>query len=108
MSRIASVRNASLCRSFRRGRATLASRSTPRELGEAPQAGYVGRTPLASQRSASAAHPPAGIDRKLADALGLGADEPVAPASPAGAGVSATMRALERLLRDGRPEFTDR
>src|SRR5438445_8923409 len=66
--------------------------STPRELGEAPQAGYVGRTPLASQRSASAAPPPAGIDRELAEALGSGADEPVAPAFPAGAGVSATMR----------------
>jgi excinuclease ABC subunit B len=89
--------------------------STPRGLGEAPQAGYVGRAPPAPQRSASATHPPAGIDRELTQAPGYGADETVVPASlpgpeesNAGTGVSATMRALEKLLRDGRPEFSDR
>jgi excinuclease ABC subunit B len=45
----------------------------------------------------------AGIDPELAEALGFDGTDDAAAAGPAGA--SATVRALERLLRDGRPEF---
>jgi len=45
----------------------------------------------------------AGIDTELAEALGFEGTDDAAAVGPAGA--SATVRALERLLRDGRPEF---
>ncbi len=65
--------------------------STPQGFEERPQSGYVAKTPLA------------GIEPELAEALGFdGTDEPGAT------GVSATVRALESLLRDGRRDFTDK
>jgi excinuclease ABC subunit B len=45
----------------------------------------------------------AGIDPELAEALGFDGTDDAAAVGTAGA--SATVRALERLLRDGRPEF---
>src|SRR5438067_6158175 len=77
--------------------AHTARTSTPEGFKEAPQSGYVAKTPLE------------GADRELAEALGFDPDAPL----PAGrrlpddgtTGASATMRALETLLREGRPEF---
>jgi excinuclease ABC subunit B len=100
------------------------ARASTQGFGEAPQRAYTegDKTPLA------------GIDPELAQALGFGPEEapppgsdlrssPPSPASgggrsaPAGrggkrplapdfiTGASATVRALERLLREGRPEF---
>src|SRR5262249_12288126 len=84
--------------------------STPKGFSEAPQTGYVGREPLPAEGS-----PLAGIDKELAEALGYGGEEEGPPAlpSPGGkkgessglTGASATVRALETLLREGRPEF---
>src|SRR6266516_5618469 len=86
------------------------ARASTQGFGESPQPGYGGL---------------AGIDPELAKALGFGPeDEPPpgsdlrsSPPSPAGrggkrplapdfiTGASATVRALEQLLREGRPEF---
>jgi excinuclease ABC subunit B len=63
--------------------------STPQTFEERPQAGYVARTPLS------------GI--QPADAPGFDATD-----APEASGVSATARALETLLRDGRREFADK
>jgi excinuclease ABC subunit B len=92
------------------------ARASTQGFGEAPQANYPGPEPT----------PLAGIDPELAQALGFGPEEAPSlppPASgggrsaPAGrggkrplapdfiTGASATVRALERLLREGRPEF---
>src|SRR5262244_750430 len=88
-----------------------ARKSTAQGLGEAPQAPYRGAAPLGE------------LDPDLAKALGLHDDDsalppsegeqPAAKASPRAAlrgvtGASATMRALETLLREGRPEFSER
>ncbi|HLN08594.1 MAG TPA: excinuclease ABC subunit UvrB, partial [Xanthobacteraceae bacterium] len=63
--------------------------STPQTFEERPQAGYVAKMPLAgSERS---------------DALGFDGTD-----MPESSGVSATARALEMLLRDGRREFADK
>src|SRR5499433_2988786 len=87
-----------------------ARKSTAQGLGEAPQAPYRGAAPLGE------------LDPDLAKALGLHDDDsalppsegeqPAAKASPRAAlrgvtGASATMQALETLLREGRPEFRD-
>jgi excinuclease ABC subunit B len=70
--------------------------STQPGFSEQPQSGYPGRGP----EPADVSNQLAGIDPELAQALGFdGTDD----ASVGGA--SATVRALERLLRDGRPEF---
>src|SRR6266702_740833 len=98
------------------------ARASTQGFGESPQANYSEHTPLA------------GIDPELASALGFGPEDApslppdqvrgrLSPASgggrsaPAGrggkrplapdfiTGASATVRALERLLREGRPEF---
>jgi excinuclease ABC subunit B len=88
-----------------------ARKSTTQGLGEAPQAPYRGTTPLGE------------LDPDLAQALGLQDDDSALP--PAGndetatkdsrhatfrgvTGASATVRALETLLREGRPEFSER
>src|SRR5262249_50511025 len=78
-------------------------------LGEAPQAPYRGAAPLGE------------LDPDLAKALGLHDDDSALPPAegeqPAAkasrhatlrgvTGASATMRALETLLREGRPEFS--
>src|SRR5207247_5991438 len=82
------------------------SRASTRGFAETPQAAYQPgeTTPLA------------GIDPELAQALGFdGTDETPSPPSPASGGgrsrpdfitsASAPVRALDKLLRDGRPEF---
>jgi excinuclease ABC subunit B len=62
---------------------------------EAPQAGYVAKVPLGP------------LDPDLARKLGIEDEEP--PQAESGAyGVAATVRALEKLLREGRPEFAER
>src|SRR6266496_3664637 len=88
-----------------------ARKSTAQGLGEAPQAPYRGAAPLGE------------LDPDLAKALGLHDDDSaLAPAEdeqPATresrratfrgvTGASATVRALETLLREGRPEFSER
>ena len=86
-----------------------ARKSTPREFNEAPQRDYT-------------ASPITGLDPQLARELGLG-DEEAAPApskedpkyrlpradlptQPGGFGGIASQQSLERLLREGRPEFS--
>src|SRR5215471_18975879 len=88
-----------------------ARKSTAQGLGEAPQAPYRGAAPLGE------------LDPDLAKALGLHDDDGALPPAegeqPAAkasrhatlrgvTGASATMRALETLLREGRPEFSER
>jgi excinuclease ABC subunit B len=83
-----------------------ARKSTGRGLNEAPQSGY----------GAKAAEP-LGMDPELAQALGFERDE-VTPSDSAAnrglasfrgvTGASATVEALESLLREGRPEFAER
>src|SRR5438094_7125 len=90
-----------------------ARKSTTQDLGEAPQAPYRGAERLGE------------LDPDLAKALGLDDDdgalaqtesdagEPAARASRSPAfrgmtGAAATVRALETLLREGRPEFSTR
>ncbi len=83
-----------------------ARKSTPQGFNEAPQSGYGGK----------GAHPP-GMDAELAQALGFDAND-LSPPAPAASknvaafrgvtGASATVEALEALLREGRPEFTER
>jgi len=79
-----------------------ARKSTPRQFSEAPQSGY-----------AAKGGPALGMDSELAQALGFEADE-LGSAPPATQGLrgiigaSATVHALERLLREGRPEFRER
>jgi excinuclease ABC subunit B len=79
-----------------------ARRSTPRGFDEAPQSGYAGKGVQ-----------PLGMNPELAQALGFEADE-LTPAGgkdkalPAITGASASVKALETLLREGRPEFNER
>src|SRR6266536_6453398 len=89
-----------------------ARKSTPRGWGEAPQAPYRGAAPLGE------------LDPDLARGLGLDDDdntlaqaesderEPAARAARGSfrgvTGASATVHALETLLREGRPEFSQR
>jgi excinuclease ABC subunit B len=92
--------------------------STPGGFKERPQSGYVAKAPLG--------HGPGEIDPDFAKALGLvdddGADDDAAaekrrllalprvlpmPGEGDEGGVAATAHALERLLREGRPEFKD-
>src|SRR3954464_11555834 len=78
-----------------------ARKSTAAGFHEAPQSGYAakGGTTL-------------GMDPELAQALGFTPDEAGGSSAsgtfPGSTGVSATMQALESLLRDGRPEFSAR
>ena len=80
-----------------------ARKSTAAGFNETPQSGYAARGVQ-----------PLGLDPELAQALGFDAAETVQPASgevPALRGLtgaSATITALERLLREGRPEFGER
>src|SRR5258705_338722 len=79
--------------------AHTARKSTPKEFRERPQSGYVGKSPGET--------PPVEINSKLAEALGYrigDADDDDGDLAPP-SGVTATARALERLLREGRPEF---
>ena len=108
--------------------------STPDGLSERPQAGYVGKSPLAGRKTPVG---PGEIDPDLARALGLGDEEdeespqPGTTGAPSeksalqealkdalrlprviplpgegdASGVAATTQALEELLREGRPEF---
>jgi excinuclease ABC subunit B len=73
--------------------AHTARKSTPRGFNESPQSGYAGKG--------------APIDPELAEALGFDRDEGAGALTRAG-GVTATIQALETLLRQGRPEFTDK
>ena len=93
--------------------AHTARKSTPKGFNEAPQSGYVGKAPLGP------------VDPDLARSLGLDSDEPpdrdeISDISeprrekrhrpipqPISLGVTASMEALDRLLREGRPEFTE-
>src|SRR5579883_3179781 len=91
-------------------RAHTARQSTQKGLREAPQTGYVAKVPVA----------PGELDPDLARSLGLVDDEAEAEARPARSrsaearqaahesGVQATARALASLLREGRPEFSDK
>jgi excinuclease ABC subunit B len=81
-----------------------ARKSTPQGFNEVPQSGYAGKGAT-----------PVGVDSELAQALGFGGDDAAAEtdrnkvATFRGvAGASATVQALEALLREGRPEFGDR
>jgi excinuclease ABC subunit B len=74
--------------------------STPQKFEERPQAGYVAKRP---QTDHLAKMPLAGIDQELAEALGFDGTD-----APGATGVSATVRALESLLRDGRPELSEK
>src|ERR1700738_1611162 len=80
-----------------------ARKSTAAGFNETPQSGYVAKGVQ-----------PLGLNPELAQALGFDAAETVQPAAgevPALRGVtgaSATITALERLLREGRPEFGER
>jgi excinuclease ABC subunit B len=89
-----------------------ARKSTPREFNEAPQRDY------------SAASPITGLDPQLAKELGIGDEDttpvPVSkkedakyrlpradlPTQPGGFAGIASQQSLERLLREGRPEFS--
>src|SRR5579862_2501981 len=98
------------------------ARKSTQGLGERPQSGYVAKGP-------------AGIDSELADALGYGDSDPTKPLTgeapaerdeladifqsqrekrhrpniqPVTLGVTASMQALEQLLREGREEFRAR
>src|SRR5437016_3119610 len=89
-----------------------ARKSTAQGLGEAPQPPYRGGAPLGE------------LDPDVAKALGIDDDSTVAPAEhDAGqdtargsrraaafrpSGAAATVQALEMLLREGRPEFSER
>jgi excinuclease ABC subunit B len=73
--------------------AHTARKSTPRGFNETPQSGYAGKG--------------ARIDPELAEALGFDRDEGAGTLARSG-GVTATIQALEQLLREGRPEFTDK
>src|SRR5512144_169837 len=88
-----------------------ARKSTASGFGEAPQAGYAGKGPGPSDEA------PAGMESELAQALGFETDD-VADTGAADknaittfrgiTGASATVHALETLLREGRPEFGER
>jgi excinuclease ABC subunit B len=91
--------------------AHTARKSTPKGFGEASQSGYAGK--------GAAETPPPAINSKLAQALGyqLGHDDDEdaaslpSPARGGGrdlSGVTATAQALDRLLREGRPEFAEK
>ncbi len=74
--------------------------STVQGFGERPQSGYAARTPAS----------PGELDPDLARALGIGDKEEAQPPArrrrPSEfSGVAATAEALDRLLREGRPEF---
>ncbi|MGD9924218.1 MAG: excinuclease ABC subunit UvrB [Pseudorhodoplanes sp.] len=103
-------------RADRRGEHTARS-STPEGFREKPQSGYVARAPFD-------APPVSGLDPALAKELGLDHDENAElPGSSVGRrrqknpdeidlgrgviGASASSAALEHLLREGRPEFSE-
>jgi excinuclease ABC subunit B len=72
------------------------ARKSTQGFGEAPQSGYVGKSPTE----------PVAINTKLAQALGYrmpGDEEEDGVAAPSG--VTASAQALDRLLREGRQEF---
>ncbi len=88
-----------------------ARKSTPQGFGEMPQAGYGGRGPPTRLPS------PAGVERELAQTLGFDGEEAAEDGATGATGLtrfrgitgaSATVQALETLLRDGRPEFSER
>ncbi len=82
-----------------------ARKSTAQGFGEAPQAPYAGKaTPGPLDPDLARAF---GIDGEDGDAVPPGARPPGVPAAR-DLGVAATARALETLLRDGRPEFGER
>jgi excinuclease ABC subunit B len=82
-----------------------ARKSTTQDFNEAPQSGY-----------AAKGGQPLGMDSELAQALGFDGDDTTQAASAESnlatfrgiAGASATVVALETLLREGRPEFSER
>ncbi|MET0634026.1 MAG: DEAD/DEAH box helicase family protein, partial [Xanthobacteraceae bacterium] len=88
-----------------------ARKSTVQGFSETPQSGYAGKgaAPLGAA--------PLGVDAELAQALGFEGDEAAEAASTdknsvatfrGVTGAAATVNALERLLREGRPEFSER
>jgi excinuclease ABC subunit B len=81
--------------------AHTARASTPQGFDEAPQSGYVGRTP--AKKDAGKALPP-GVNAKLAQTLGYDVGEEGTDLTGPG-GVAATAQALDALLREGRAEF---
>ena len=89
-----------------------ARKSTPQGFREMPQAGYGGRGPTAPRSPADSgrelAPPPGSVEEEEETAEERPSSERV-PARLRGiTGASATMQALESLLRDGRPEFSER
>jgi excinuclease ABC subunit B len=85
-----------------------ARKSTPNGFSEQPQSGYAARDPFSGPSVT-------GLDPALAKELGLEAEEDAAPRPSAKGGqtelargitgAAASSDALERLLREGRPEF---
>src|SRR5215468_5712973 len=77
-----------------------ARKSTSPEFNETPQSGYVAKAP----------HLPPALPSEASGGLRGGENDEEESVSVRGGmtGASETARALERLLRDGRPEFTDR
>jgi excinuclease ABC subunit B len=94
--------------------AHTARKSTPAGFKEAPQSGYVAKTPLVPPSIPSSASE--GMEGGASSASGGLRGDAVEPDGEDDAlsvregttGASATMRALDRLLREGRREFTDR
>ncbi len=72
-------------------KAHTARKSTPKGFSEASQAGYVGKEPA-----------PLEINKEMAEALGYRPEEVEGLRS---SGITATVQALENLLREGRKEF---
>jgi excinuclease ABC subunit B len=86
--------------------AHTARKSTPAGFNETPQSGYVAKTPLLPPPGSLSEPPsPASGGGMQSDAEG---DDDVVSLREGTTGASATMRALDRLLREGRREFTDR
>jgi excinuclease ABC subunit B len=91
-----------------------ARKSTPKAFEERPQSGYTARGPLLGPELSKSKAVPAGVNRKLAEALGyrIPPKDDAAPESDDDAadlpsGVTATAQSLDRLLREGRAEFND-
>jgi excinuclease ABC subunit B len=105
-----------------------ARKSTQEGFGEAPQGGYVGKTPSGEKTPWAEKVPPGELDPDLARVWGIDTDDDASPESavPTAAtekptlpavrnqklanemiGSGASQHALDALLREGRPEFAE-
>jgi excinuclease ABC subunit B len=85
--------------------AHTARKSTPAGFNEGPQSGYVAKTPVARVPPPFPSSASGGL---RGDALDPEGDDEALSVREGTTGASATMHALDRLLREGRPEFADR